>query len=708
MKPTLKEKKQSQSKSLTEKQKRTIRKQFPHRSAEEIAKNFKVSTNVVENYIHRIKPSFSKGKILLFRIVLILFSFLLIGLVELGLRIFNYGGELNLFLQSDFNPAYMIINRNAGARFFFEKNVNPVASYNVFLKDKPPNSYRIFVLGGSSAAGYPYLYNGAFSQMLKTRLEYYFPQKEIEMINVAMPAVNSFTLLDFTQEIVDWQPDAMLIYAGHNEFYGALGAGSSEYLGQTRTFVNFYLKLQKYRTILVLRNFIYWVRGKIQPRAVDKISKDRNLMQRMAADQQISYRGEKYLSARANFKENLRDIISIAKKNGAKVLIGDLVSNVREHKPFVSLFSENTDKSAWNNYFEEGQQLQNSGHYQKAVDRYKQALEVDDQPAIIHFRIGQCLDKLGHFEMARQSYYKAKALDALRFRASEDFNETIYELCAETNTPLAPVKSLFEQHSQEKLIGLNLMLEHLHPNLEDYFLMSKAFCQSLRENACIEATWDDAEVKTDSAYWQETGVTELDQEVALMRVKMLTAGWPFKPEIKSNPLSVVSPQNYIQNLALDFWQREITWERAHVLLAKHFIEQGKLDSAAMEYKALIKYTPINASPYIYLAKIYLLQKKFDELQSILLPTLELEPTAFAHKWIGIVYLNNNKVKPAVNHLEKAFEMEPKDLQIMYNLCGAYALDGNLNKSKELTEQLLKLAPDYPGAKDLMRQLKDKI
>ena len=34
------------------------------------------------------------------------------------------------------------------------------------------------------------------------------------------------------------KPDLIIIYAGHNEYYGALGVGSVETLGDTRFLVN--------------------------------------------------------------------------------------------------------------------------------------------------------------------------------------------------------------------------------------------------------------------------------------------------------------------------------------------------------------------------------------------------------------------------------------------------------------------------------------
>lgn len=114
--------------------------------------------------------------------------------------------------------------------------------------------------------------------------------------------------------------------------------------------------------------------------------------------------------------------------------------------------------------------------------------------------------------------------------------------------------------------------------------------------------------------------------------------------------------------------------------------------------------PINISPYVFLIRIYLQQQNFNELLALLPKTLEIEETALARKWLGILALKDGQAKIATDHLQRAFELEPDDLQTMYNLCGAYALSGETEKAKALTEQLLQRAPSYPGAGDLLRQL----
>jgi len=119
-----------------------------------------------------------------------------------------------------FNPAY--------ARRYFHGFVPSVAP-DVFLADKPERTLRIFALGGSSTAGYPYMPYTSFPAQLRRKLDARFFDVRVEVVNLGMTAVNSYTLWDIRNAVLQQEPDAILIYAGHNEYYGALGAGSTTY-----------------------------------------------------------------------------------------------------------------------------------------------------------------------------------------------------------------------------------------------------------------------------------------------------------------------------------------------------------------------------------------------------------------------------------------------------------------------------------------------
>ena len=81
-----------------------------------------------------------------------------------------------------------------------------------FGKKKQKNTFRIFVLGESAAMGFPYPNNISFQRMLKYQLQKTNPDKDIEIINLALTAINSYTFYDFAQELVHFEPDAIFIY----------------------------------------------------------------------------------------------------------------------------------------------------------------------------------------------------------------------------------------------------------------------------------------------------------------------------------------------------------------------------------------------------------------------------------------------------------------------------------------------------------------
>jgi hypothetical protein len=82
------------------------------------------------------------------------------------------------------------------------------------------------ILGESSAAGFPFEPNGGFSRFLDQRLSILYPKKKFEIVNLGIAAINSYAIMDILEDVIDQKPDLVLIYTGHNEYYGALGAAS--------------------------------------------------------------------------------------------------------------------------------------------------------------------------------------------------------------------------------------------------------------------------------------------------------------------------------------------------------------------------------------------------------------------------------------------------------------------------------------------------
>lgn len=117
------------------------------------------------------------------------------------------------------------------------------------------------------------------------------PDINFEVINMSLTAINSYTLYDFTTQLIHYKPDAVLIYAGHNEYYGALGIASTSTLGHNSLVVKLVMQLRDLRLMQLLTKAYVATTSKLTG---GKINLKKNLMQRMVRRQEIPYNSELY------------------------------------------------------------------------------------------------------------------------------------------------------------------------------------------------------------------------------------------------------------------------------------------------------------------------------------------------------------------------------------------------------------------------------
>jgi tetratricopeptide (TPR) repeat protein len=676
--------------TLSEKQKRKIEKLADGIEAANIARRLKIPEQDIVNYIDNVTRA-KRRRERRFKAAMLMLPVLFFVVLELTLRGFSYGGNLALFLPSDTLPGYMRINPNVGARYFANLRVAPETSNDFFRIEKNPEAFRIFVFGGSSAYGYPYGHNSSLSKFLLQRLQAIFPEREFEVVNLAMTAINSFSILNMLNEALQQQPDAIVVYSGHNEYYGALGAGSVESLGSSRALIKLYLKLQNYRTVLFLRHQIEKLKNWIGGSSESGDGEGATLMERMVGQRTIAAYGPTYEIGASHFLSNLEEIGETAKKAGVPVYFCTLVSNHRDQAPFISLSSPEVDPQILDEEIASAKSFQQEGKYESALALYQNLIEQDSTSAHLHFESAKCLDALGQYEKAAEAYKKAVDCDALRFRAPSIFNKIIRDVAVETYNYAVDVEAAFATASAHGLLGNDLFLEHLHPKLEGYFIMGREIALSMWGAGEIESVWPSDYANMDSLLWAQRAVTPLDEEVARIRIEMLTRRWPFVTD-RPLPDYEYKPENRTQELAYDLWQKKLTWEQAHVRAADYYTKKHDYSMAAKEYEALILETPQNASPYVRAGLIYIMLNDLKKAKDRLVASLALGETPEAHKSLGAILLKERKPIAAVAHLEKALEENPNDTQLLYNLTGGYLMIGEPDKADQTLAKLEGLKP----------------
>ncbi len=596
----------------------------------------------------------------IFYLILIILPIFIFCTFELCLRLFHYGQDYSLFISPP-DPAFRdfkIVNPEIGAKYFQDHEYSRPVN-DIFRKNKDNNCFRIFVMGSSTVVGFPYEPNLMFPRILQSRLQSAYPEMRIEIINTAITAINSFTLFDFTDDILAEKPDAILIYAGHNEYYGAFGVGSNEGVGKSRSIVLLHMKLLNLKFYQLIRHTIYKLRTTGE--SSSQFKKRGTLMTRIVKNADIVYGSNEYNAGLNHYQANMSAILQKASKNKVPVFISTLVSNIRDIKPFGSI---------------------KSGQEESADEIYTKARQ--------HF------DK-GEFIPAKELYTRARDLDCVRFRASSDINNSIEELAAKYHCYLVPMVQAFEKKSPDSIVGNNLFTEHVHPNISGYFLMADVFYTSITESKLIANETNKFTTRSETSFQNSYGYTDLDSLQGYHMIENLKYHWPFRDETTTylDYRLIYKPVDLIDSIAFSHLVNKNSIPVvSHQNLAKKFIERNEPIKAYREYKAIVQIAPSTpkflreaASYFITAGDLPLALKYFEQ-------SLEYEQSYFAGFRAGEICMIQNDFSHASKLFTKAFdfadnETKPKILNKLYQ---CYIYSGRQTEARQVYEIINQYSP----------------
>ena len=469
-------------------------------------------------------------------VIVLALPFLLLGGAELALRLGGYGHDREgLFVPSPAHPDFLQANPRVVTRFFTDPAQAPSVSIETayFRRQKQAGTFRVFVQGESSAAGFPYGLGASLAGVLDQRLERAFPSREIEVISTAMAAVNSYALLDFADEIIAQQPDAVIVYVGHNEYLGILGVGSSMRLAATPGITRAFLAARDWRLFQVMSQ----VYARLRPTAaVAPGTAGESLMARVAGERSIALQSDLYRRGVEQFESNLERLLERYRRAGVPVLIGTLASNERDQSPLAVLAGVESDAAG---------------------------------AARTAYHAAQDADEAGNFAAAREGYAWARDLDPLRFRAPAEFNSIVARTAKAQGARVVDVQSAFVAASPNGLVGQSLLLEHVHPNLDGYFLLADAFFSTLVANGLPGAPEVDLTTAEARAGMPVSDIDRLLGDYKVLRIK---SGWPFSDG--RTTVTLPAPASEAERLAQELYHERISWPEAHDRLRRHYREQG--------------------------------------------------------------------------------------------------------------------------------------
>ncbi len=655
----------------------------------------------------------SRLRLWAFRLIaVILVPLVILGLLELGLRVFGYG----------FNPSAMVAQKLDGRpafadnyRFpwrFFPRAISRDFDPFIFLSPKPEKTFRIFLMGSSAAQGVP---DGAFcfGRMLAVMLQEAYPSWNFEVINTALTAVNSHVALPLARECARHQADAVIIYMGNNEVVGPYGPGTVfQPFTSSLGLIRFNIALKTLRLGQLLSGLIQnsGAGGK-DPRVWRGME--------MFLERQVSADDPRLPPVYGHFADNLRDICRVFRNRGAQVILCTLGANLRDCPPFASQHGRGLSAGRlleWEELYARGGEKENAGDVAGALDLYLDAADIDGAYADLHFRMGRCAWLLGDYERSRQFFLRARELDTLRFRADAEINRRLRETAAGLEgrgVYLVDVEKAFAAEADRGLPGRELFLDHVHMTFQGNYLIARTLfdrvkgllpadalkeagpgAEPSRPEVCAErlayTDWDRYQVIDEmlNAYYRSAPFTnQLYHAAQVAQMEKELADWRVRLSPAALEESAARYERAIARRPGDWW---LHWKYAQLL----FLAQDKAREALAHYEAITKLVPHSFRGYSGMG--FIQNRLHDDEAAIAscLKALAVAPTkAEVQNTLGVAYMAKGLMTKAEARFKKAIALQPHYAPAYENLALLYSRTDRLKDSVLVCRRALALEPD---------------
>jgi lysophospholipase L1-like esterase len=410
---------------------------------------------------------------------------LLVG-VEFALRAFDLGAAADRDPLHGFSMTAQRFERveaEDGAAVYRLIGAPDLATAT-FRAEKQPGAFRIFVVGGSSAAGVPYGYEHCFAAWLNERLRAELPGIPMEVVNVSASGFGTRRILNRVRQLAAFEPDLLIVYSGHNEFSEA----------------RYFAKIIDMNPVLFglwdhfASTRLYGVLSPLLTRDEPGGKKPLDLAAAHAPQQMffVSEVGEgagdhafakrRWSEIESEYRRNLSEMIRAMQSAGARVMLLSLSQNFADWPPGASRHAPDltsTDLGAWKRWAAEGD-ARAADDCDAALDAWQRALAIDDAYASLHFRIASCWRKLGHLDRARESYRLASDLDRAPLGAPTRFNGILRELADEYGTLFLDVDAALREDDEDGLVGDDHIIDVMHPRLKTHMRIAREIAHALR------------------------------------------------------------------------------------------------------------------------------------------------------------------------------------------------------------------------------------
>ncbi|QDV15549.1 GDSL-like Lipase/Acylhydrolase [Gimesia panareensis] len=465
----------------------------------------------------------------LFRLLAVLLGLALVGLLEGGLRLWGvqplpYSRDPFVSFSED---STLFVKNEAGTEYQTSDDRSDFFRPQHFPVQKGTNTYRVFVLGGSTVQGRPYAVETSFTNWLQLNLQAADPARKFEVVNCGGVSYASYRLVPILREALHYEPDLFIVYSGHNEFLEDRSYASLKHRPE--------LLLQTQRSLMNLR--LASVIQSLLPTAQNTTPASSESENILATDvnalldfqkglEKYHRDPEHHRAIMAHYEFNIRQMILLAHQAGVPLLLVNPVSNLKNCIPFKSEFDprltpeeidrvnalwKSADECSWD-------------QAERKMDFWRQATDIDDSHASLLYGVGKTCEYLKQYSAAKAWFIKAKEADVCPLRMREPMHVSLFRLSKQYDVPLIDARQLIEQKTPDGIPGSELLVDHVHPSIEGHQLIADAIYEKMCDLQLIVSPPD---WKATRDQLRREQLESLEQEYFLRGAKRLRRlqGW---------------------------------------------------------------------------------------------------------------------------------------------------------------------------------------
>ena len=413
-----------------------------------------------------------------------------------------------------------------------------------FVEPAPANRYRVVFVGASTVQGFPHPRRLAAASFLQAMLADAWPERDVEVVNLGITSIASFAVAQVVEDALVLSPDLVVIYTGHNEFYGLYGAGRCQ-------------RLQYFLRQLHLTHLVDGLIGSIGTK-----DEPTDLIKMAAVRGEVPLHGSGRALAEQNLRDNLRRVSQLCERAQVPLVLCTIVANDVGFAPVGSTEGD----EVWKTQVEQAAQVLTRGYVapddaEDALQQLEQAAALSSEHAWLWYLQGRALERLGRDAEAQRAFRKARNLDTMPWRAPTAHNAVIRAVAKEHGAVLADAEAAFVDAASAPGVGWEWMVDHVHFSVAGQALLARTVLHSV---AALQAI-DLGLLRNAEAYRRDLGDLPVERVVAYNKMGAMLA---------QAPLNQYNGHNvrYLKQLAAMEGQRLSPGERRGV---EQWIEQGR-------------------------------------------------------------------------------------------------------------------------------------